>query len=133
LKASKDQLKYVTNPLNAFLMIKRTTSDVEIVTNRLSKAYNTFVRNVKDSVPSKNDLNGAVEGLLRLQTTYNLSSLDLSRGIVDGQQTRPTLSAHDLFVIATTAANFSSHNIPLAREYLEIANQFAGPNETELR
>jgi len=73
----KDVTKFVTNPLNAYLMIKRQTADLAMMSERVTDVVNEFKDRASKVVPDAEDLEGAVEGLLRLQTTYKLQSSDL--------------------------------------------------------
>ena len=115
----KDVMRYITNPLNAYVMIKRATVDIKRIEQGFPEESKEFLENTKDFRPDEKDLTGAVEGLLRLQCVYKLKSHDLADGIIDGVQTRHPLLLHDLFVIGEEAVQIinSDH---FAIEYLEI-------------
>lgn len=115
-------LPYYTNPLNAFLMIKRATTDVELIGNRFPNESREFLQNVDHSRPDGKDLLGAVEGLLRLQFFYKLKTKDFANGIIDGDRTRLPLSVHDLFVIGEEALKIDGQE-SFALEYLELVWQ----------
>ena len=91
--------KYVGNPLNSFLLIKKLTSDWKIVMDLIQdKVEEKFMAHLAAlGMPNEEDLNGAAEGLTRLQDTYNLDADSLARGILNGEEYGPTLSAHDCF------------------------------------
>ena len=79
--------KYIGNPLNSYLLIKRLTSDWKEVKNLMaSKVTEDSFANLTDSYerplkwPSEDDLSGAAIALTRLQDTYNLSPSDMSQG-----------------------------------------------------
>ena len=110
---------YITNPLNAYVMIKRATSDIKLIKERFSERANNFMKKLDQRLPTSDDLTGAVEGLLRLQSIYKLKSNDFSNGIIDGKQTREPLSLHDVFVIGEEATSLSNQNY-FAIEYLEM-------------
>lgn len=112
--------KYITNPLNAFLLIKRTKADVALIRKFFFKQSDQLLRSIKHLQPTDADLTGAVEGLLRLQTVYWLHSEDFAEGIVDGVETRPGLSAHDLFVIGEEAYKLEKHDF-FATTYFNLA------------
>lgn len=118
--AEADVLRYITNPLNAFLIIKRSTEDVELIEKRFPEEGKIFVSKVKSLQPSKIDLQGAVEGLLRLQFFYKLKTTDFANGIIDGNQTRTQFSVHDLYVIGLKAKKIESQDY-FALEYLQLA------------
>ena len=87
-RAKNDVDKYVGNPLNSYLLIKRLTSDWKEVKNLMSSKVleDDSFANLTDSFerplkwPSEDDLSGAAIALTRLQDTYNLSPSDMSQG-----------------------------------------------------
>ena len=105
--------KFVGNPLNSFLLIKKLTSDWKQVQDMLDgSAGDKLFANLteqRDSHglrwPSDEDLNGAAVGLMRLQDTYRLDTDSLARGILNGHHYGPTLSAHDCFELGRQAYN----------------------------
>lgn len=119
-----DVTKYISNPLNAFLMIKRCTSNVELIEKRFPEESKGFLEKIKTLQPDNDDLIGAIEGLLRLQTVYGLKCFDLVKGVIDGEKTRADLTPHDLFVIGSEAFKLESNGYIesnyFAREYLFI-------------
>lgn len=116
----KDVIRYITNPLNAFLIIKRATADIETVKKRFGEDSKEFSEAIKEFQPDEADLVGAVEGLLRLQTVYRLKSEDFANGIIDGVKTRSTLTPHDVFIIGREAFNLSGEDY-FAKEYFNLA------------
>lgn len=112
--------QYITNPLNAFLMIKRATSDISLIRKLFFRQSEQFFKNVKHLLPSDEDLSGAAVGLLRLQVVYKLQSEDFANGVIDGQKTRPALSAHDLFVIGEEAFKLENQDF-FATKYFKLA------------
>ncbi len=100
-------------------MIKRATSDVQLIETRFPNESQEFLRNIEYLRAETVDLLGAVEGLLRLQFFYKLKTKDFADGIIDGEQTRRPLSVHDLFVIGEEATKIEGHEL-FAMEYLEL-------------
>jgi len=104
-RAKNDVDKYVGNPLNSYLLIKRLTSDWKEVKNLMSSKVleDDSFANLTDSFerplkwPSEDDLSGAAIALTRLQDTYNLSPSDMSQGKLNGVNHGTTFSAHDCF------------------------------------
>lgn len=105
--------EFVTNPINAFLLIKRLTSEwkkvEEIMRNNKAEA---FIKNITDTrarsevkFPGEEDLSGAAIALLRLQDTYKLDAHDLANGIMHGEQIGHKLTAHDTFEVGRAAYN----------------------------
>lgn len=113
-------MKYITNPLNAYLMIKRATSDIQMIAKRFPEASKQLVERIKIFQPEQDDLTGAVEGLLRAQFIYKLKSSDFADGIIDGIKTRKAMSPHDLFVIGLEAFKFAQEDY-FTKEYLHMA------------
>ncbi|CAL2040601.1 unnamed protein product [Caenorhabditis brenneri] len=105
--------EFVTNPINAYLLIKRLTSEWKKVENiMLNNKANTFLKNITDNrersevkFPGEEDLSGAAIALLRLQDTYKLDTLDLSNGVIRGEKVSNKLSGHDTFEVGRAAYN----------------------------
>ena len=93
-EAARDVSTYLTNPINAYLLTKRLTSDWRDVEKIMSMDVGVdFIRNVSNyrevlKFPSDEDLNGAATALTRLQDTYNLDTQSLARGEINGVQYR---------------------------------------------
>lgn len=112
--------RYITNPLNAFALIKRATSDIELIKSRYPDESREFLKKIENFQPSNEDLSGAVAGLLRLQFVFKLTSEDFANGIIDGEVTRTPLTPHDLYVIGSEALKFPNEQY-YAQEYLNLA------------
>lgn len=115
----KDPLKYITNPLNALLLIKLFSRDITQTRGRVLDIYNEFKRKTEKLRISNEDFEGAVEGLMRLQKMYDLNPADLSRGIIEDEKLRDDLSASDLYSIAEELALSKDYNMALS--YLSLA------------
>lgn len=89
---------YIFNPLNAFLLIKRLTNDTLLIIERINDYE--FTEKVIHLIPDLEELSGVVEGIARLQVTYDLKSEDLSNGIINGVKYREEMNSHDLYVLA---------------------------------
>ena len=112
----KDVIKYITNPINAYLMIKRTTSDLKYIESRVSNLFLQFNKKIKDIQPTQEDLDGAVGGLLRLQKIYKLKTEDIVNGIIEGEKTSRKFKAHDIYTIAKHAL-YIGNNDYYVKEY----------------
>lgn len=115
--ASSDITAYVSNPINAYLLTKRLTTDWRQVENLMEHDVGTgkpeaqtitnpnpnpnpnlscladFVQNITQyrnvlKFPSDEDLTGAAVALLRLQDTYQLDTSSVARGKLNGIQYR---------------------------------------------
>lgn len=102
-EAARDISKYIANPINAYLLTKRLTSDWKIVEQVMSHDVSSeFLENVtmhRDFMkfPSDEDLNGAAAALIRLQDTYNLDTASIARGELNGVKYSSQMSSHDCF------------------------------------
>ncbi|XP_037042331.1 prolyl 4-hydroxylase subunit alpha-1-like isoform X2 [Bradysia coprophila] len=120
--AEADVSRYITNPLNAFLIIKRSIEDVKLIESRSPGVFKEFRSKIKKYRANDGDLLGAVEGVLRLQFFYKLKTIDFANGIIDGDETRSPLSVHDLFVIGEKATMIEGQDYNyFALEYLQLA------------
>ena len=117
-EAAADITSYVSNPINAYLLTKRLTTDWKQVENLMAHDVGAgnvlhletknfcsnylsitpfilldFLTNITNyrnilKFPSDEDLNGAAVALMRLQDTYNLDTSSLARGELNGIQYR---------------------------------------------
>ena len=113
-EASADVTKYLANPINAYLLVKRLTSDWKQVEGVMTqnvgpgtfkshekKILNNlpiclhcvlaFIHNITQHrsvlrFPSDEDLNGAAVALMRLQDTYKLDTHALAEGKLLGKK-----------------------------------------------
>ncbi|KAG5681063.1 hypothetical protein PVAND_010529 [Polypedilum vanderplanki] len=115
----KNPHAYVENPLNAFLLIKRLTHDVNAIKEKLDEISNQFMSKVKKYKLSNDELSGAVEGLYRLQSVYGLKTQEFANGIIYSKKYRKELKVNDLIVIGREMAKFDDHGF--SSEYLELA------------
>jgi prolyl 4-hydroxylase len=111
--AVKEGTRYLMNPVNAYLMIKRLTSDWSYVETMMkNNMADEFIANITQRrrvnevrYPDQEDLNGAAVALLRLQDTYRLDTHDLANGIILGEAIGQQLNAHDCFEVGRAAYN----------------------------
>lgn len=94
-----DDEAFVSNPLNAFLLIKRLSLDANQIAQFVYNAAESFLNRMETLTLGSEEMQGVVEAIDRLQTTYNLKTEDLANGIIDSDSYNMTLSAHDLFSI----------------------------------
>uniref|UniRef100_A0A0K0FJG2 procollagen-proline 4-dioxygenase n=1 Tax=Strongyloides venezuelensis TaxID=75913 RepID=A0A0K0FJG2_STRVS len=109
----KKDIRYITNPINAYTLIKKMSNDWKEIKNKM---YENMAEKFLDRIkikkqaktikyPDDEDLTGAAIALLRLQDTYNLSTSELADGIIQGQNIKKKFSAHDCFEIGKAAYN----------------------------
>ncbi|XP_077287103.1 prolyl 4-hydroxylase subunit alpha-1-like isoform X2 [Arctopsyche grandis] len=103
--AMNDVTNYLSNPVNAFKIIKRLTSEWNEVEELMTDDVgNKFVRNItslKENVrfPTEEDLSGAAAALVRLQDTYRLDTNEVAKGKLNGIKYSSDMSVHDCFEI----------------------------------
>ncbi|XP_050664933.1 prolyl 4-hydroxylase subunit alpha-1-like isoform X13 [Leptidea sinapis] len=100
-KAMKDPVNYVSNPINAFTLIKRLIYDLKEIENNI-KIGTDYLSNITlthhDAIyPTQEDLRGAAVALSRLQQTYELETDDLAEGKLKGVTYSASLSAGDCY------------------------------------
>ncbi|KAL3079664.1 hypothetical protein niasHS_013946 [Heterodera schachtii] len=103
----------VMNPVNAYLLIKRLTRDWQRIRQLMNaNPGDQFIKNITGvreanavKYPDDEDLDGAAQGLLRLQDTYKLKTTDLANGFVDGESVAKELNANDCFESGQAAYN----------------------------
>jgi len=117
-----DIIKYITNPLNAFTMIKRMSSDIDLIEKRVEGNFTEFRESIARFLPGESDLVGAIDGLKRLQIIYKLQSSDFAKGVIGGKKTRADLTAHDLFLIGVESYKEKDDDY-FTQEYLELARK----------
>lgn len=112
-RAAASSEKFIGNPLNSFLLIKKLTSDWKLVQDLVEGGGGeNFMNNITLERhhhglkwPKDEDLNGAAIGLTRLQDTYRLDTSSLASGLLGGKYYGPKLTAHDCFEIGRQAYN----------------------------
>lgn len=118
-KMREDSLAYVSNPLNAVLLIKRLSFDVMQMKSELTSLLDNFSYNVEEVRLYRRDWQGAVEGLVRLQSFYDLKSEDIAKGIIEDRKYNDDLTAIELFAIGDELTNMTSFKPALS--YLNLA------------
>lgn len=109
--ASPDVQSYLANPLNAYLLVKRLTTDwrqVEaLMANNVGEDFIANITSFREVLkfPTDEDLNGAAVALTRLQDTYKLDTASLARGELNGIQYSTELTAGDCFELGRQAYN----------------------------
>lgn len=101
-EASKNIGQYLSNPINAYLLVKRLTTDwkrvEELITEDVGKAFVANITHSRNDLkfPTDEDLNGAAVALIRLQDTYKLDTAQVARGMLNGKQYGTGLSGESL-------------------------------------
>ncbi|KAM3964090.1 prolyl 4-hydroxylase subunit alpha-1 isoform 2-T3 [Aphomia sociella] len=108
-KAMEDIPNYLGNPINAFTLIKRLTTDLDNIEYSI-KIGTEYIKNVTinyDDVkyPGNEDLSGAAQALIRLQDTYHLDISELSQGILNGVTYSTPMTAGDCYELGRSLYN----------------------------
>nr|XP_042903807.1 prolyl 4-hydroxylase subunit alpha-1-like [Parasteatoda tepidariorum] len=112
--ANEDVETFLSNPVNAYLLVKRLSADWE-TTNRIvdSSESREVIQNITNEVkafPSKEDLSGAAAALIRLQEIYLLDAATLARGQIKGTIPSSNLTAGDCFELGKHAHSQADWN-----------------------
>lgn len=118
---TKDVDTYIFNPLNAFSLIKRLTFDVDAVQKSIQNT-NKFSEKLDKIKLSENEITGAVEGIYRLQHTYELKTEHFARGIIQNKRYRREFHPSDLIVLAKEMRKF---NEKYTLDYFKVAKELS--------
>ncbi|XP_041983786.1 prolyl 4-hydroxylase subunit alpha-1-like [Aricia agestis] len=119
VQAMEDIPNYLGNPINAFTLIKRMTTDLEYVKLNIDlgaeHARNISITQYENATyPSAEDLRGAARALTRLQETYLLKVEDLAEGILNGVVYGSAMNANDCFELGIALYNETEYRNSLA-------------------
>ncbi|XP_067938196.1 prolyl 4-hydroxylase subunit alpha-1-like [Watersipora subatra] len=105
--------RHLSNPVNAFLLTRQmhdlVSDSVDLIESKSqgnTVKYMQSTESLRSRLPSKDDMDGAVLALLRLQDTYSLNTSQLSDsnlGLSSPADEAPPLSGDDCFKIGQTA------------------------------
>uniref|UniRef100_A0A914LRH9 procollagen-proline 4-dioxygenase n=1 Tax=Meloidogyne incognita TaxID=6306 RepID=A0A914LRH9_MELIC len=135
--------KSVLNPLIALRVIKNLTKTWREIKKEIqSDLAENYLKNISKQretrFPNEDDLNGAFEGLLRLQDTYNLKTKDLANGIVEDININKQMDAKDCYDIGLAAYNKEDyyHSILWMEEanerYYSLEKEFTEINKSDI-
>ncbi|XP_052769082.1 prolyl 4-hydroxylase subunit alpha-1-like isoform X2 [Mya arenaria] len=123
--ALEDPDYYLGNPVNAYLFVKHFTLDWDrdidhVLRNNSRPELADKVDELRQQLPTYEDLSGSVSALLRLQDVYKLDTTELAHGSVGGVPSSQ-LSAWDCFELGRLSYNEEDfyHTIMWMEEALE--------------
>ncbi|KAH8296520.1 hypothetical protein KR054_007435, partial [Drosophila jambulina] len=99
----EDREKYVSNPLNAFSLVRRTHQDLPKWHNYtqqmvgMEELYN--LEEIAIKAPVDEDMNYALQNMQRLERIYDLEATDLARGRIQDTKYNIKMSARDCFAL----------------------------------
>ncbi|XP_046656304.1 prolyl 4-hydroxylase subunit alpha-1-like isoform X1 [Daphnia pulicaria] len=114
-EASEDVSQYLSNPVNAYLLVKRLTSDwkqvEEVMTQNVGSIFVKNITRYRSALrfPSDEDLTGAAVALMRLQDTYELDTHALAEGKLLGKKYSRQLTAGDCWELGRQSYNNGDH------------------------
>ncbi|XP_061396414.1 prolyl 4-hydroxylase subunit alpha-2-like [Musca vetustissima] len=95
---------YFENPVNKYLLTKRLTTDWDRLENILQyKEGKKTLKKIKNTMVNETELDGALEGVLRLQDIYRLNTSDIASGLLQGVQYDVDFKARHCFDIGKRA------------------------------
>lgn len=131
--SEEDALAYVSNPMNAYFLMKRLVIDWHNV-GAFMRSWYFLPRFLLKKVPAllsrkdhpkTIDLDLAILGLARLQFYYNVTSAEMAQGILLGVKYSRELKYEECFLIGEWY--FKNELYDYALTWLELANdQFVG-------
>ncbi|CAH2108424.1 unnamed protein product [Euphydryas editha] len=134
-KAMEDIPNYLGNPINAFTLIKRLTTDItfmgKIIEAGIDYARNTTILKPHPDMkyPTLEDLTGAAQALTRLQETYHLDVKDLAQGILNGVVYSTSMNSDDCFELGRVLYNEKDYNNSVSWMLMALEKY---PNNDEL-
>ena len=106
--ASRDVQGFLANPVNAYLLVKRLTTDWKTVENLVTvtpaEIGRATLANLSKSIdpsrsfPSGEDLSGAADALIRLQETYKLDTSTIASGQIPTGYSYFTRNSQSAFI-----------------------------------
>lgn len=128
--ALQDPERHLSNPINAYLLVKRFTNEWNDILDQQIKstALNSFLQSLSaktSKFPTDEDLQGAAFALLRLQDTYALPPSKIAAGELKGVADSVLMSAEDCFKLGHIAYSSSDyyHTILWMHESLRLSEQ----------
>ena len=121
--------KLISNPLQAFHLIKRFAVQFKKIKEKMNSAnwskIENYVEEYEHLLPTADDLNGAALSLIRLQDTYGLNYTDLVQGQLLDIQTNIRMNARDCLFFAKQSFNhgYFGHSLEWFDQALKKANQ----------
>ncbi|KAH8417495.1 hypothetical protein KR222_001153 [Zaprionus bogoriensis] len=94
---------YLSNPLNAFGLIRRMHEDwthwQQYMEQPVGAQQLDYIKQQRENLPSGTDLEEAATAIGRIQTTYGLNVSDMVKGRLNGRQYNVSLNALDCYAM----------------------------------
>jgi len=106
--ALADAESYLANPVNAYRICKKFTTEIPAVKELLESepliiAFTEQLKAYKSEMPTQEDFNGVVNAILRLMDTYNIHPSKFVDGTFSPVDNSPRMTASDCFEIGRYA------------------------------
>ncbi|KAH8368747.1 hypothetical protein KR084_010603 [Drosophila pseudotakahashii] len=96
--------KFVSNPLNAFGLIRRLNQDwpkwQNYVNQPLGLVQDNAMQNILSKAPEPFDMNETLKAMHRIETTYDLHPKDIAKGLLQSTQFSSKLTFRDCLALA---------------------------------
>ncbi|XP_058444731.1 prolyl 4-hydroxylase subunit alpha-1-like [Malaya genurostris] len=96
---SKNRIAFLSNPINAFLMMKRLVVDYARMDEYMQSNVGVSLIDNSTILPAYEDYMGVADAIANLQHVYQLDTVELAAGIIRGQSTVRELTADECFSI----------------------------------
>ncbi|XP_030372902.1 prolyl 4-hydroxylase subunit alpha-1-like [Scaptodrosophila lebanonensis] len=124
----EERMKFVSNPLNAFGLVRRVHVDLQKIQKYIKKRASKDLREMENllaKAPSDDDMNEALKGMHRIQKIYDLQATDLFKGLLSGVQYNARLSSYDCLAIADYIFNKTEYT--RAAEWYKVGLYYFKP------
>ncbi|XP_041449989.1 prolyl 4-hydroxylase subunit alpha-2-like [Drosophila obscura] len=102
-KSLTEREKYVSNPLNAFGLMRRTHQDWpkwhNYINNTVGRGKVQSLDDILAKAPDSQDMKEALVGMQRIERTYGLQAYDLAKGRLQDRQYDTQLSIRDCLAL----------------------------------
>ncbi|XP_026833458.1 prolyl 4-hydroxylase subunit alpha-1 isoform X2 [Drosophila erecta] len=132
-RSLNERVVYVSNPINAFSLLRRTHEDLPKWHAYFREAIGKDLSNLDDLVeklPSDVDILSAMRGIQRIERIYELKIDDLAQGLLQGVQYKVQLTYRDL--IAMGNSMYQQRDYQAAAKWYRIACKRELENPEEL-
>ncbi|XP_052844539.1 prolyl 4-hydroxylase subunit alpha-1 isoform X1 [Drosophila gunungcola] len=100
----KEREKFVSNPLNAFGLIRRLNQDWPKLQNYTREPLGLLQLNAMEEIlnkaPVSFDMNETLKAMHRIETTYDLQAKDIAKGLLQSKQFNYKLNVRDCLALA---------------------------------
>ena len=104
-----DPEKFIGNPVNAFLLIKQLSVDLQLFVDTLNnfEKLKSLVHDISEasSLPTSDDYTGAIKAIHRLEDTYLLNATSIRLGSLNARYPSRPLTAFECFELGRIAYN----------------------------